>query len=50
LNDKTSAAARAAANITERATPPKPVPRSWKPDPCLLTRREIKALIAENIG
>ncbi|WP_164740437.1 hypothetical protein [Rhizobium chutanense] len=24
--------------------------RTWKPSPCLLTRRELQALIAEQLG
>ncbi|WP_164901706.1 hypothetical protein [Neorhizobium lilium] len=49
MNDKTNAAARAAAQASERTKPPEPV-SDWKPDPCLLTRHEMKVLIAEKLG
>jgi len=45
-----NAVAHAAAQPGARFAPPKPALSDWKPDPCLLTRRELKALIAEELG
>ncbi|WP_143535755.1 MULTISPECIES: hypothetical protein [unclassified Rhizobium] len=49
LNDTNTATAVAVANPRERdeAVNRK---RTWKPSPCLLTRRELQALIAEQLG
>ncbi|WP_172605169.1 MULTISPECIES: hypothetical protein [Rhizobium] len=49
MNDTNTATAVAVANPRERdeAVNRK---RTWKPSPCLLTRRELQALIAEQLG
>ena len=50
MNDKTNNAAHAVAYAGGRNAPPKPLASDWKPDPCLLTRREMKALVAKELG
>ena len=50
MNDKLTVAASAAAKRRERDEATMRPDKNWKPYPCLLTRREIKALIAEQLG
>ncbi|MBY5568579.1 hypothetical protein HFO55_15200 [Rhizobium leguminosarum] len=50
MNNTHTATAAAAANPRENDEAVRNVPRSWKPFPCLLTRRELQALIAEQLG
>lgn len=50
LNDTITATAIAAANPRERDEAARRAARTWKPFPCLLTRRELQALIAEQLG
>ncbi|MCW1752144.1 hypothetical protein [Rhizobium acaciae] len=49
MNNTHTATALAAANPREDDEAVN-VPRSWKPFPCLLTRRELQALIAKQLG
>ncbi|PDT25116.1 hypothetical protein CO674_03615 [Rhizobium hidalgonense] len=50
LNDTHKATAVAAVNPRERDEAARCAARAWKPSPCLLTRRELQALIAEQLG
>ncbi|WP_168322814.1 hypothetical protein [Rhizobium leguminosarum] len=48
--NNTHTATAVAANPREDDEAVRNAPRSWKPFPCLLTRRELQALIAEQLG
>ncbi|MDR9771947.1 hypothetical protein RJJ65_04610 [Rhizobium hidalgonense] len=50
MNDTHKATAVAAVNPRERDEAARCAARAWKPSPCLLTRRELQALIAEQLG
>ncbi|WP_164918703.1 hypothetical protein [Rhizobium acidisoli] len=50
MNDTITATAIGAANPRERDEAARRAARTWKPCPCLLTRRELQALIAEQLG
>ncbi|MBY3445249.1 hypothetical protein HFO42_18495 [Rhizobium leguminosarum] len=50
MNNTHTATAVAAANPREDDEAVRHAPKSWKPFPCLLTRRELQALIAEQLG
>ncbi|MBY4591189.1 MULTISPECIES: hypothetical protein [Rhizobium] len=45
-----TATAIAAANSREGDETVRRAAKTWKPFPCLLTRRELQALIAEQLG
>lgn len=50
LNKTNTAIAPAAAAPREREEAVKRPDKNWKPYPCLLTRRELKAIIARQLG
>ncbi|EJC83086.1 hypothetical protein Rleg4DRAFT_4826 [Rhizobium leguminosarum bv. trifolii WSM2297] len=50
MNDIHTATAVAAVNPRERDEATRRAARTWKPSPRLLTRRELQALIAEQLG
>ncbi|KZS50467.1 MULTISPECIES: hypothetical protein [Rhizobium] len=50
LNDIHTATAVAAASPREDDEAVRSAAKTWKPSPCLLTRRELQALIAEQLG
>ncbi|MBB4438005.1 MULTISPECIES: hypothetical protein [Rhizobium] len=50
MNHINTATAVAAAKPRENDEAVRRVAASWKPFPCLLTRRELQALIAEQLG
>jgi hypothetical protein len=50
LNKTNTAIAPAAAAPRKREEAVKRPTKNWKPDPCLLTRRELKAIIARQLG
>ncbi|MBY5893011.1 hypothetical protein [Rhizobium ruizarguesonis] len=50
MNHINTAAAVAAAKPRDDDEAVRSAPRNWKPFPCLLTRRELRALIAEQLG
>lgn len=50
LNDTNTATAIAAVKSREGDEADRRVAKAWKPSPCLLTRRELQALIAEQLG
>jgi hypothetical protein len=50
LNKTNTAIAPAAAAPRERDEAVKRPDKNWKPYPCLLTRRELKAIIAKQLG
>ncbi|MBY2926551.1 hypothetical protein HF265_15665 [Rhizobium leguminosarum] len=50
MNNTHTATMVAAANPREDDEAVRSAPRNWKPFPCLLTRRELQALIAEQLG
>jgi len=50
LNKPNIAAAPAAVKPCERDEAVKRPDKNWKPYPCLLTRRELQELIAEQLG
>ncbi|MFS8113468.1 hypothetical protein QD460_17230 [Rhizobium jaguaris] len=50
MNKPNIAAAPAAAKPRERDEAANRPDKNWKPYPCLLTRRELQDLIAEQLG
>ncbi|WP_190238060.1 MULTISPECIES: hypothetical protein [unclassified Rhizobium] len=50
MNDTKTATAVAVANPRERDEAVCRAAKPWKPYPCLLTRRELQVLIAEQLG
>jgi hypothetical protein len=50
LNDTNTVTAIAAVNSREGDEAVRRAAKTWKPSPCLLTRRELQALIAEQLG
>jgi len=50
LNDTKTATAIAVVNSREGDEAFRRAGKTWKPFPCLLTRRELQALIAEQLG
>jgi hypothetical protein len=50
LNKTNTAAAPAAAKPSKRAEAALRPDKQWKPYPCLLTREELKAIVAEQLG
>ncbi|MBX5156481.1 MULTISPECIES: hypothetical protein [unclassified Rhizobium] len=50
LNDTNTATAIAVVNSREGDVAVRRAAKTWKPSPCLLTRRELRALIAEQLG
>ncbi|WP_172601347.1 hypothetical protein [Rhizobium leguminosarum] len=50
MNDTNPATAIAAVNPQERDEALRRAAKTWKPSPCLLTRRELQALIAKQLG
>ncbi|MBB3299994.1 hypothetical protein FHT80_001901 [Rhizobium sp. BK226] len=50
MNDIHTATAVAAASPREDDEAVRSAAKTWKPSPCLLTRRELQALIAEQLG
>lgn len=50
MNKTNTAIAPAAAAPRKREEAVKRPIKNWKPDPCLLTRRELKAIIARQLG
>jgi len=49
LNDINTATAIAAPNPHERDETIRRATKTWKPSPCLLTHRELRSLIAEQL-
>ncbi|MEX2694590.1 hypothetical protein [Rhizobium mongolense] len=50
MNTTSTAAAPAATKPRERGEVVARPDNNWKPYPCLLTRRELKAIIAKQLG
>ncbi|MBB4293875.1 hypothetical protein GGE16_005972 [Rhizobium leguminosarum] len=50
MNNIHTATALAAANSRRSEEVIRDAAGTWKPSPCLLTRRELQALIAEQLG
>jgi hypothetical protein len=50
LNKTNTAAAPAAVKPHERGEAAERSDKNWKPYPCLLTRQQLKAIIAEHLG
>ncbi|WP_168879900.1 hypothetical protein [Rhizobium sp. P28RR-XV] len=50
MNKQNTAAALAAVKPCERGEAVNRPVKNWKPYPCLLTRQELQALIADQLG
>ncbi|MFT4185124.1 MAG: hypothetical protein QM636_24745 [Rhizobium sp.] len=50
MNKSNTVTAPAAAKPRERDEADRRPDKSWKPYPCLLTRRELQELVAEQLG